>query len=113
MKWNNMPNLRFPEPAALSMNPSLAKPNPLSKLIAYVLLSGRQRLDNLEVHNCTLARILAWAIPTQCPFERNIKIFGRATNIPPLCQLNPFYEQLVGLRFRSLCCLVDQCGEKI
>jgi hypothetical protein len=53
-------------------------------------------------------------IPAQCPFERDIKIFGRTVaHIPPLCKLNPLYDQLVGLRFRALCYLVDVCGEDI
>jgi hypothetical protein len=40
--------------------------------------------------------------------------FGRKlAHIPPLCKLNPLYEQLVGLRFRSMCYLVDECGEAI
>jgi hypothetical protein len=61
-----------------------------------------------------MARFLARVIPAQCPFERDIIIFGRKVgHIPPLCKLNPFYEQLVGLRFRALCFLADQCGEDI
>jgi hypothetical protein len=30
-----------------------------------------------------------------------------------MCKLNPFYEQLVGLRFKALCYLADVCGEDI
>jgi hypothetical protein len=30
-----------------------------------------------------------------------------------MCKLNPFYEQVVGIRFRSLCYLADVCGEDI
>ncbi|HEY9634004.1 MAG TPA: Mo-dependent nitrogenase C-terminal domain-containing protein [Coleofasciculaceae cyanobacterium] len=33
--------------------------------------------------------------------------------MPPLCKLNPLYAQLVSLRFRSLCYLVDHSGEDI
>ena len=33
--------------------------------------------------------------------------------IPPLCKLNPVYEEVVYLRFRALCYLADCCGEDI
>ncbi|NJR64144.1 MAG: nitrogenase [Leptolyngbyaceae cyanobacterium CRU_2_3] len=74
----------------------------------------RQWLDQLEVHDRKLAHRLAKLIPAQCPFERDIKFFGRTlAHIPPLCKLNPLYDQLVGLRFRALCYLADECGEDI
>lgn len=73
-----------------------------------------QWLDGIEIENAELARFLAKLIPAQCPFERDINLFGRKVmHIPPLCKLNPFYEQLVGLRFRALCFLADRCGEDI
>lgn len=71
-------------------------------------------LDNYEIRDPKVARSIARLIPAQCPFEREIALFGRTVaHIPPLCKLNPLYEQFVGLRFRSLCYLVDQCGEDI
>lgn len=74
----------------------------------------RQWLDAIEIDNPKLARFLSKTIPAQCPFERDIQLFGyRVAHIPPLCKLNPLYDQLVGLRFRALCYLVDQCGEDI
>lgn len=74
----------------------------------------RQWLDGIEIQNRKVARFLSKLIPAQCPFERDIQLFGRKLgHIPPLCKLNPLYEQLVGLRFRSLCYLVDQCGEDV
>jgi hypothetical protein len=74
----------------------------------------RQRLDSLEIQNRKLATFIAKLIPAQCPFERDIVIFGRKiAHIPPMCKLNPLYDQFVGLRFRALCYLVDQCGEDI
>ncbi|HIK08491.1 MAG TPA: Mo-dependent nitrogenase C-terminal domain-containing protein [Trichormus sp. M33_DOE_039] len=74
----------------------------------------RQWLDNLEIHNRKLAYFIAKFIPAQCPFERDITLFGRKiAHIPPMCKLNPLYDQFVGLRFRALCYLVDQCGEDI
>ncbi len=74
----------------------------------------RQWLDTLEISDRKMASTIAALIPAQCPFERTIKLFGRTVlYIPPLCKLNPFYEELVGLRFRSLCYLADECGEDI
>ena len=74
----------------------------------------RDKLDQIEFHDPRWARFISKMIPAQCPFERDIKLFGRTVaHIPPLCKLNPLYEQLVGLRFRALCYLVDQCGEDI
>lgn len=74
----------------------------------------RRWLDKLEIRDRKQARFLSKVIPAQCPFERDIKLFGRLVgHIPPLCKLNPLYDQLVSLRFRALCYLVDQCGEDI
>jgi hypothetical protein len=74
----------------------------------------REWLDNLEIQNRKLAKFIAKHIPAQCPFERDIMLFGhKVGHIPPMCKLNPLYEQFVGLRFRALCYLVDQCGEDI
>jgi hypothetical protein len=74
----------------------------------------RHWLDAIQFNDPKLARLVSQLIPAQCPFERDIKLFGRKVgHIPPLCKLNPLYEQLVGLRFRALCYLVDVCGEDI
>ena len=71
-------------------------------------------LDQLQVSDSKTAHWIAKLIPAQCPFERDLKLFGRTlAHIPPLCKLNPFYDQFVGLRFRALCYLVDECGEDI
>lgn len=74
----------------------------------------RQWLDSLEIQNRKFAKFIAKLIPAQCPFERDLTLFGRKiAHIPPMCKLNPLYDQLVGLRFRALCYLVDKCGEDI
>ena len=53
-------------------------------------------------------------IPSQCPFERDVTLFGKkVVHIPPMCKLNPLYEQLVGLRFRALSHLADDLGEDV
>ncbi|MEM9923808.1 MAG: Mo-dependent nitrogenase C-terminal domain-containing protein [Cyanobacteria bacterium P01_D01_bin.50] len=74
----------------------------------------RDWLDGLEVQDPKVARFLCKMIPSQCPFERDVKLFGRKiVHIPPLCKLNPLYEQLVGLRFRALSYLADDCKEDV
>lgn len=71
-------------------------------------------LDHFEVHDPRLARFLCKLIPPQCPFERDVKLFGhKVVHIPPMCKINPLYEQLVGLRFRALSYLADDCGEDV
>ncbi len=74
----------------------------------------RHWLDDLEMQDPRIARFLCRLIPPQCPFERDVKLFGRkVVHIPPLCKLNPLYEQLVGLRFRALSYLADDCKEDV
>jgi tellurite resistance protein len=79
-----------------------------------VLHPIRQWLDELEVDTPHTARFLCKLIPAQCPFERDIVLFGhKVVHIPPMCKLNPLYDQLVGLRFRALTYLADECQEDI
>lgn len=96
-------------------NLSLAQTKPrLRDSYNFLLQPLRQWLDQIEIYDPKTARFLCTVIPAQCPFERDIMLFGRKIgHIPPLCKLNPFYEQLVSLRFRALCFLADQCGEDI
>jgi tellurite resistance protein len=71
-------------------------------------------LDDMTIRDPRLAHFICHLVPPQCPFERDIKLFGRKiVHIPPLCQLNPLYEQLIGLRFRALSYLADDCQEDI
>ncbi|WP_013320458.1 Mo-dependent nitrogenase C-terminal domain-containing protein [Gloeothece verrucosa] len=71
-------------------------------------------LDNVKIDNPNIADLICRLIPSQCPFEREIYCFGRKIlHIPPLCKLNPLYEEFVGLRFRALCYLADECGKDI
>ncbi|PAX55894.1 Mo-dependent nitrogenase C-terminal domain-containing protein [Brunnivagina elsteri] len=71
-------------------------------------------LESIEIKNPKLAHSLCKIIPSQCPFERDVIVFGKKLfHIPPMCKLNPFYEQVVGLRFKALCYLADVCGEDV
>jgi len=79
-----------------------------------VLHPIRHWLESIEIHNSQLARSLCKIIPASCPFEREVKFLDHTiVRIPPLCKLNPFYEQIVSLRFKSLTYLADQCGEDV
>jgi tellurite resistance protein len=79
-----------------------------------VLQPLKHWLDEMEVHDPRLARFICKMVPPQCPFERDIVLFGhKIVHIPPMCELNPLYEQLVGLRFRALSYLADDCQEDI
>lgn len=85
-----------------------------SSLADMILYPIRQRLESIQVRDAQFARLICKLIPSQCPFERDIQIFGKTLfHIPPLCKLNPFYEQFVGLRFQALCFLADVCGEDV
>ncbi|NET00746.1 MAG: nitrogenase [Sphaerospermopsis sp. SIO1G2] len=88
--------------------------NPRSHSGWNLLRPLRNWLDNLQVCNRQFAHRVCQLIPAQCPFERDVKLFGKILlHIPPMCKLNPLYEEVVGLRFRALCYLADECGEDI
>ncbi len=74
----------------------------------------RRWIDNIKVSDRAFAHRLCKLIPAQCPFERDVKLFGKTLfHIPPMCKLNPLYEEVVFLRFRALCFLADDCGEDV
>ncbi|BAY89569.1 MULTISPECIES: Mo-dependent nitrogenase C-terminal domain-containing protein [unclassified Tolypothrix] len=74
----------------------------------------RYQIDGIEIHNSHLAKLLCTIIPSHCPFEKTVKVLGHTLfQIPPLCKINPFYEEVVGLRFKCLSYLVDECGEDV
>ncbi len=79
-----------------------------------ILFPLRQWLETREIRDAKSARFLCQMIPSRCPFAREIKFFGKTIfTIPPLCKLNPLYEEVVTLRFKALCYLADECGEDI
>jgi hypothetical protein len=74
----------------------------------------RTWIEGLEISSPELAHRICQLIPAQCPFARQIKLFGRTIlTIPPLCKINPVYDELMMLRFRALSYLADECGEDI
>lgn len=79
-----------------------------------ILRPVRQWLNTVEIDNATTAHWLCQMIPVQCPFARDLRLRDRTlVRIPPLCKLNPLYEEVVGLRFRALCYLANECGEDV
>ncbi|HYW21401.1 MAG TPA: Mo-dependent nitrogenase C-terminal domain-containing protein [Nodularia sp. (in: cyanobacteria)] len=112
--------LEQPQDILESLRHTLAPAERISTLAApaappqEALCPLRDWLDELEIQDPRVARFLCRMIPSQCPFEQDITLFGRKiVHIPPLCKINPLYEQLVGLRFRALSYLADECGEDI
>jgi hypothetical protein len=74
----------------------------------------RHWLDNLQIQSADTAHKICQLVPAQCPFERDVKVFGFVLfHIPPMCKLNPVYEEVVAIRFRALCYLADECGEDV
>jgi hypothetical protein len=66
-------------------------------------------LDEWDPVDPAVARFLVRLIPAQCPFERDLTLFGyKVVHIPPMCQINPLYDQLVGLRLRCLTSLEER-----
>ena len=81
-------------------------PNPKKSLD--VLKPLRAWIEGIPVENETTAHRI---VPADCPFERDVKIIMRTVaHIPPMCKINPLYDQLMMLRFKAMCYLVDECG---
>ena len=79
-----------------------------------ILYLFRHWLDTIQISNVQQAHILCKIIPAQCPFERKITLFGRQLfQIPPMCKLNPLYDEVVSLRFRALCYLTLESDEDV
>lgn len=96
-------------PAEIPLSSRLPQPHHKN-----VLQPVKDWLDGWEVHDPRVAHFVCKMIPSQCPFERDIVLFGRKiVHIPAMCQINPLYEQLVGMRFRALCYLADDCKEDV
>ncbi len=115
--------LEQPEKLLEALRHTLEHPQQVSATIPSPGLTKRQIdalhplrdwLDGLDIQDPRVARFLCKMIPSQCPFERDVTLFGRKiVHIPPMCKINPLYEQLVGLRFRALSYLADKCGEDV
>lgn len=79
-----------------------------TSLLKYV----RHQIESINIHDPEMAKLVCQLIPPSCPFAKNVTVFGRTIfEIPPLCKLNPVYEQLMNLRFKALSYLIDEWGE--
>ncbi|MBW4621684.1 MAG: nitrogenase [Cyanosarcina radialis HA8281-LM2] len=86
----------------------------MTYLIDIIITPLCQHLESVEINNYITARIVCQIIPASCPFKREIKLFDRTiVRIPALCQLNPFYEQIIGLRCKSLEYLTNKCSKPL
>ncbi|PSB10480.1 nitrogenase [filamentous cyanobacterium CCP1] len=98
----------------MALQPDCIVNHPKPWHLSTLLHPIQQRLESIEISNPQTARSLCKIIPARCPFERQIKLFNYTlVRIPPLCKLNPFYDQIVSLRFKSLVYLADHCGEDV
>lgn len=70
----------------------------------YSLISAfKEALNNFEFTNKDRAERFVKLIPNSCPFAREVKAFGKTiVNIPPLCKINPLYEEIMMLKFRTI-----------
>ena len=65
-------------------------------------------IANLSIKDCNCARRICSLIPPSCPIERDISFLGHFLfHVPAMCKLNPFYDDLVTLRFRALSFLAE------
>lgn len=68
----------------------------------------RQWLNNIEIQDPRSAQLICRLIPAQCPFARQVQFRGRVLfEIPPMCKLNPLYDELMYLRFQAMCYLEE------
>jgi len=97
-----------------SQSSSTIQEKPIHQPILDLFQPLRKQLNGIKIHNQALAHRICKLIPSQCPFARQIKFLGHPIlTIPPLCKINPLYEELMALRFRAICYLADECGEDI
>ena len=62
----------------------------------------RQALNGIRITNSRTAHMICRLIPSHCPFERTFSVGSKKVHIPPLCRLNPLYNEVIALRMRAL-----------
>ncbi len=65
----------------------------------------RSKIESIEIKDKETAEKIVKVVPQSCPFARKIQVGTFKVTIPPLCKVNPMYDQLMELRFRALCYL--------
>lgn len=82
-------------------------------IIDFLFGPARKWISGMPINNVKRAELIARLVPQACPFEQTISIFGHTiVRIPPLCKLNPTYDQLVELRYRAINYLAE-AGEDV
>ncbi|BAW97126.1 hypothetical protein NIES970_20720 [[Synechococcus] sp. NIES-970] len=104
--------LLFPRQQA-SKSPTEKLSSPAAN--AFDLLRPLRRwLNHLEIVDVDQARMICQLVPAQCPFAQEISLAGLIHfKIPPLCKLNPLYEEVVALRFKALCYLAENSPSEV
>lgn len=102
---------------ATTVTPLLSPQHPLLAKVSLKILIQKlfgPALSQVQLNDPETARFICRLIPANCPFERDVVVWGhKLFHIPALCKLNPLYDQLVELRFRALVFLADECGEDV
>jgi hypothetical protein len=52
------------------------------------------------LRNCVIKVLLS--VPSDCPFARTVVIMGKPIVIPPLCKLNPFYDNIIAWKMWAM-----------
>ena len=75
----------------------------------------RNWLENLNISNpqASAQAVSTDPIPMSLSSAISIYLGARSYIFPPMCKLNPLYEEVVMLRFKAMCYLADECGEDI
>lgn len=72
-----------------------------------MITSLKKALSGISITNPTQATLLRGLIPSTCPFARTIHLGTHKLVIPPLCKINPLYEELMLLRYKADCYLAE------
>ena len=65
-------------------------------------MAYHKSLETKEFMAKLINQLIITVIPATCPFAKTFQVAGFTITIPPLCKLNPFYNQLMELRFNAL-----------
>ena len=98
------------------MTSTILRPSPSHRFSISALLKPliHSCFSRIKIENREQAIQICKLVPAQCPFARDVDVFGKTLfRIPPLCKINPAYDDLMALRFQALSFLVDQCGEDV
>lgn len=62
----------------------------------------RRWMNTIEVGNVLVAQMICHLVPNTCSSAHEIRFFDRTWfTVPSICQVNPFKDELIDLRFRA------------